>query len=305
MKSSEYNWSFERLSARLAHPVGRPLTTTLIQRHHKALLELDHRAVNASNLFCISAEKAIGVAASTAFKLGEEKPFYAVKTVVNDIKTNVFKGDRVEKVTTLRQAIESGDSTPLIHGLRAPVSRLVGLVDLLAREQSLSTEAKEYIAFLIKTAARMRRTVDYLLISSADPSYSEALRLTNKSDQNDALVKWLNKHGNAAYCEVLAVLASLGLFMPYQRNAVQQITATDTETLAWELPEYAMHGFDSISLHTKLSSNQLLTNWLLNNADFAVLVATSEHRTFVMVRQCLHECIAEVADDHLGDRLKN
>lgn len=287
MKGKEYNWSFDHQSARIPHPVGRSHLHVLLDQHREAFLDLIHNAASFANLFCISADPsvAMGVAVSTSFQLPELKSLFAVKTIVSESVFLRLKQERIEHVTTLRHAIESGDSSPLIHGLRAPVSRMVGLIDLLARDHSLNAEAKEYVSYLMKTAGRMRRTVDYLLMSSADPSCEEALRLTFKSGYSDSMHKWLSQPKNGVYCEILTLLSGLGLFVPGRSEIVQECCGEAAETISWELNVQAVLQSDSLTLLTKLFASRSLTDWLLKNPGFSVLVATDHACTLVMVRR--------------------
>lgn len=306
-KGFEYNWSFDHRTAGAAHPVGRPQVELRFKSHWRALNDLIGLTEGFTNYFCFSAEDSVTnrVAVSMAFELNDLPSIFAVKTICSEVDTAGLTPEHIGRVTTLRQAIELRESSPLIHGLRAPVSRMVGLVDLLARDPSLSYEAKEYVAYLMKTIGKMRRTVDYLLISSANPSCEDALDLTEATHRNEHHVQWFTQPENLPFCEVLTVLSSLGLYVPSRSSTFQRQTSSIAQTVAWELPEEAASAIDSLTLHAELSKSKTLNTWLVKNPEFAVLIAAGDNKTLVGIRRCLPNCAEEMNEEGLRGAIRN
>lgn len=284
MQVKEYNWSFD---SDLTHPVGRPFTQPLLEKHRRAFRDMLALTPETNHLYCISAspEEVGSVVASTAFRLDDDPKRFVTKTIVSAPRQVLGKPVRYEQITTLRQAIELSDATPLIHSLRAPVSRLVGLIDLLARDADLSADAREYVAYLMKTAGRMRRTVDYLLISAVDPTSEDALRLLESAPLTPKDRQWLERTDNSLYMEVMAVLAALGFFAPQAQSKIKVQKSARAQCLVWDVHN-SIANDDTLTLHAKLFANQALSNWLLKHKNFSVLIAQESHRTRLMVRAC-------------------
>lgn len=72
--------------------------------------------------------------------------------------TGDFRGDRL-----LRDRLDTGDSPNLVHALKAPVSRIVGLSEVLLASSDIAGENRRLVQYIDQSASKLRELIGMVL----------------------------------------------------------------------------------------------------------------------------------------------
>lgn len=83
---------------------------------------------------------------------------FAGQLAVLPAVTGDFRGERL-----LRDRLETGDSPNLVHALKAPVSRIVGLAEVLLASPDIAGENRRLVQYMEQSAFKLRELIGMVL----------------------------------------------------------------------------------------------------------------------------------------------
>jgi hypothetical protein len=113
------------------------------------------QAVGGFYASCFNAS-AMTISIMHGFAVGEKH--FAGQLASLPAVTGDFRGERL-----LRDRLDTGDSPNLVHALKAPVSRIVGLSEVLLASSDIAGENRRLVQYIDQSASKLRELIGMVL----------------------------------------------------------------------------------------------------------------------------------------------